>query len=149
MTGESHSLFCLLSRSFANVNDSVNVIRVADFYCAVKSLNMMLHGGSQHSANFSSTVTGRGSTPLPWVSEWHSATFSTVCERESRPQCQFSVCSRFANHERISANVNHIRTDLCVSRGSSTPGRHAHSWAQLSWERNESVLEVISFTSFS
>ena len=36
-----------------------------------------------------------------WVSEWRSATFSTVRERESHPHWQFSVCSRFANHERI------------------------------------------------
>ena len=40
------------------------------------------------------------------LSEWHSATFSTVHERESsRPQWQFSVCSRFANHERITAQT--------------------------------------------
>ena len=49
-------------------------------YCAVKSLNMMLH--------------------VCWQ---HSATLSTVREQESRPQRQFSVCSRFANHERITA----------------------------------------------
>ena len=40
-----------------------------------------------------------------WVGEWHSATFSTVREWESHPQRQFSVCSRFANHERITART--------------------------------------------
>ena len=40
-----------------------------------------------------------------WVSEWHSATGSTVRERESRPQRQFSACSRFANHEWITVRT--------------------------------------------
>ena len=40
-----------------------------------------------------------------WVSELQSANFSTVHERESRPQWQFSVCCRFANHERITART--------------------------------------------
>ena len=40
-----------------------------------------------------------------WEGEWHSATFSTARERESRPQQQFYVCSTFANHERITART--------------------------------------------
>ena len=36
-----------------------------------------------------------------------------------------------------------------MSRGSSTPGWHDRGWAQLNWERNESVHEVIPFTSFT
>ena len=47
-----------------------------------------------------------------------------------------------------SASVNYVLTVVCVSFGSSTPCRHACGWAQVNWERNESVLEVISFTSF-
>ena len=39
------------------------------------------------------------------LSEWHSAIFSTVPERESRPQRQFSTCSRFVNHEWITAQT--------------------------------------------
>ena len=74
------------------------------------------------------------------LGEWHSAIFSTVPERESRPQRQFSACSRFVNHERITAQT---------SCGSSTPGQHDRGWAQLNWERNESVHEVIPFTSFT
>ena len=31
----------------------------------------------------------------------------------------------------------------------STPGRHARGWAQLNWERNKSVHEVIPFSSFT
>ena len=48
-----------------------------------------------------------------------------------------------------SANENHVLTILWVSRGSSTPSRHARGWAQLNWERNESVHEVIPFTSLT
>ena len=101
--------------------------------CTVKSLNMMVHGCWQHSANF-----------------------STVREWESCPQRQFSVCSRFANHERITAQTWITSSQFSVlcewvptctlaasfaegsrlSHGSSTPGRHAHVWAQLNWERN-------------
>ena len=40
-----------------------------------------------------------------WVGEWHSATFSTVREWESHPQQQFSLCSRFMNHEQITART--------------------------------------------
>ena len=42
----------------------------------------MLHGCWQHSANFSNTVTGRESSPLPWLSERLGTTFSTMRERE-------------------------------------------------------------------
>ena len=45
--------------------------------------------------------------------------------------------------------MNYVLTVLCVSRGSSSPGRHARGWAQVNWERNESVPEVNSFTSFT
>ena len=41
-----------------------------------------------------------------------------------------------------SANVNYVLTLLCVSRGSST-------LTLSNWERNDSVLEVIMFTSFT
>ena len=82
-----------------------------------------------------------------WVSERHSTTFSTVRERESHPQRQFSVCSRLTNHERIineSQRECESRPVLYVSHGSSTPRRHACGWVQLNWERNESVHEVDS-----
>ena len=39
------------------------------------------------------------------LGEWHSAIFSTVPERESWPWRQFSACSRFANHEWITART--------------------------------------------
>ena len=75
------------------------------------------------------------------LGEWHSTIFSTVPERESRPQRQFSVCSRFANHERITARTRITSLQFSVSHGSSTLGRHDHGWAQLNWERNKSVLK--------
>ena len=60
--------------------------------------------------------------------------YSSLCAGEWVPAC--TLAALFAKDPR-------------VSRGSSTPGWHACSWAQLKWERNESVHEVIPFTLFT
>ena len=94
-----------------------------------------------------------------WVSEWHSATFSdsSLCavgsrimnesqrERESRPHS--SLCA--GEWVPASTLVGLFAEDSRVRCSSSTPGRHARSWAQLNWERNKSVHEVIPFSSFT
>ena len=66
--------------------------------------------------------------------ELESRPHSSLCAGEWVPAC--TLTALFAEDSR-------------VSRGSSTPGRHACGWAQLNWERNESVHEVIPFSPFT
>ena len=66
-------------------------------------------------------------------------------ERESRPHS--SLCA--GERVRACTLAASFTEDSWVSRGSSTPGRHARGWAQLNWERNKSVHGVIPFSSFT
>ena len=92
-----------------------------------------------------------------YVNENHVLSVSSLCavgswimnesqrEQESRPH-SFLRAGKWVPTRTVAAS---FAEDSQVSHGSSTPGRHARSWAQLNRERNESVHEVIPFTSFT
>ena len=130
----AHTSFALMRIMFANVGD---------FNCAVKSQN--------HSTNVNHVL-----TVLCVQCSWnHSESESVVVH-----WAILVVRSQWTNHK--SRLLRHrqqslpARTlaasfaeDSQVSHGSSTLGQHACGWAQLNWERNESVHEVILFSSFT
>ena len=116
------------------------------FYCAVKSLIMDV---SNTALILAVRLLNINQLLCPeWVSEWHSATFSTVGERESLPQRQFSVCSRFANHEWIAVQTWITSSQFCVSEPwqfHSQPACSRLSSAELRKERINSWSDSVQF----
>ena len=77
-----------------------------------------------------------------------TAPLSAQYVNENHVLSDSSRCSRFTNHERITAWTWITSSQFSVWVA-AVPHRHARGWAQLNRERNESALEVISFTSFT
>lgn len=60
-----------------------------------------------------------------------------------------SHIQQFLTHLNVDCAVRWRFTEWVRERGSSTPGQHVCGWAQMNWGRDESVHEVILFSTFT